>query len=366
MNPNVGRATLKFDGLPGAHEVPAEVLIRTLQGFQSSVWKLAAAGSDRVVQHRFRPTEAIKSEFQVRCVATPPGSFLLKVVVGTVIGIAPVDEIVSNEAPTVTPAAVLDQYTDFMSALSRRDERGMIEAVPDTRWRELLVKDCLKYLPEPDDDWWIDLSHDDALANKSVRLDRRVRAVARDILERGEEDVEDEMTFTARLDSVDFQRQSVKLFFVPTGKSLQCPYQFDEEDNLVASRRRLVEVRAKCIPDEFGYPAEVVEVRSIHPHDLSPLTISFIVEGSREFAIEPPLTLDPTQDDESKGQLLSVVNNLFGFDCCAASRSELEREVERTLLFLWDNYATEQDENMTEDAIRVAKVIRERMKPRGL
>ena len=361
MDPSLGQASLKFDGFRGTHEVPAEVLIQTLQGFQRAIWKIAAAGNARVVEQRFRPSDAIKSEFQVRCVATQPSSFALKVIVGAIIGAgAP-----SVEDTPVTPAAALEQYTKFMVGLSTRNDRMMREAVPDGRWRELLVEDALKYLPSSEDDWWVDLSTSAGELPQTVRLDRRVRALAQNILNTGIEETDDEITFIARLDSFDFQRQTVRLYFKPTKKSLSSKYKFDEEDNLLQSRRRLVEVRATCVLDAAGLPIEIVDVRSITAHDLSRLTVATIIYQDREFTVTPPLVLVPTQDEESEGQLLTVIDSEMGIDCCEASRSELEIEVDRTLVYLWDNYASESDENMTADAIRLANAIRARMKQRG-
>ncbi len=111
-----------------------------------------------------------------------------------------------------------------------------------------------------------------------------------------------------------------------------------------------------------GHPTSVIDVRSIVPHDLSPLVIAVIIDDDRQFEIDPPLVLEPRNDDDSKGYLLVVEELSLNLSVCATTRSDLESEVRSVLLFLWDNYANERDDNMTSDAIALKRAVRNRMK----
>ena len=368
--PNTGDLNLKFDGPSGGNQVTAEVLIRTLQGVQNAIWELAKFSTSEAIStppSRLRLPNAIKDTFAIHCRAVEPGSFLLKLAVGTVASLIALPAAESNQ---VAPSTVLSQYMDFMQAVSRMDDIGMKRAVPDSFWRERLVRESLKFLPKQEDNWWVDMQSSAEVQptgisqTRTIRFDKRYRAVAQHLLERGQSDSEEVTSFIARIDSVDFKTESITVFYPPTSKKLKFKYQFDAEVSLVESRRRLVEIKALCNLDAEGHPLSVTEVRSIAPHDLSPLNITtvFDVDNNREFIVSPPLRLIPKSDDDSNGSFIVVDDESLRLSACAGTRADLEEEVISTLIFLWDNYAEEDDETLSPDALELKVTIRSRMK----
>lgn len=104
------------------------------------------------------------------------------------------------------------------------------------------------------------------------------------------------------------------------------------------------------------------------PHDFSPLTVATVVDavGRREFSIRPALRLFPKSDDESRGELLVVEEPSLNITACAATRMELEDELNATLIFLWDEYAVADDQMLTTDARDLKAALRARMTVQGL
>jgi len=358
---NQGEFRLKFDGSKGGHQVSADVLIRTLQGIQSAIWQLANASTNRaiVAPNRVRQAKSVKDAFVVQCTAIEPGSVILRFVVGTV---AVVASSLFDEGPT--PNQILSQYASFMLAVVQKNDAEMKRVVPDSFYRERLVRESLKYLPKQDEDWWVDLQTDQfTLDGKAgIRLDRKCRVIAQKLLEMDDEDSGRAASFIARVDSVNFKTEQVDVYYEPTNRKFSLKYQFDTEDSLVESRRRMVEIKALCKLDSDGHPTSVIEVRSIIPHDLSPLVIAVVIDDDRQFEIDPPLVLEPKSDEDSKGYLLVVEEPSLKLSVCATTRSNLESEVSSVLLFLWDNYANEQDDKMTSDAIGLKRAVLNRMK----
>ena len=360
---NPSDLSLKFDSSSDGNQVSVDVLVRFLEGVQNAIWGLAKASTSRAIENpaRVRLEKNLRDEFTIQCTAAEPGSFLLRLVVGTT-AFVPSDKAIDLEP--VTPTQILRQYMEFVSAVSHKNETAMVKAVPDSFWRARLVRESLRYLPKQDETWWVDLQTNFD-TKTSIRFDRRYRAISQKLLDRGESDSEQVTSFIARIDSVDFLKEQVHVYYEPTNKKLKLNYQFDAEDSLVESRRRLVEIKALCNLDVDGHPTLVKEVRLITPHDLSPLVFSIVIDEDRQFEIEPKLVLEPKNDEDSKGDLLVVEESSLNLCVCAKTRSELENEVNSTLIFLWDNYAVESDLKMTKDAIRLKNAILARMKRVG-
>ena len=107
-----------------------------------------------------------------------------------------------------------------------------------------------------------------------------------------------------------------------------------------------------------GHSTAVIDATRVVPHDLSPLVIAVVIDIDRQFEIDPPLVLVPKCDDD----LLVVEEPSLKLSVCATTRSNLESNFSSILLFLWDNYANEQDDKMTADAIALKRAVLSRMK----
>jgi antitoxin (DNA-binding transcriptional repressor) of toxin-antitoxin stability system len=99
----------------------------------------------------------------------------------------------------------------------------------------------------------------------------------------------------------------------------------------------------------------------LEPVDLSSMTFDHVVWGERRLAIDPPLTLSPTMDDES-GQLFVLSDQGLGIHVFAPTRDQLMAELAEQLFFQWDAYACESPDRLTLPARQLPEDLINRMR----
>jgi hypothetical protein len=97
------------------------------------------------------------------------------------------------------------------------------------------------------------------------------------------------------------------------------------------------------------------------PIDLSPMIFDVIEWGNRRLEFLPPLTLEPTLDDESR-QLYRLEDQHLGIDVFAPTREQLSDELAEQIVFQWDSYAQEEPEKLTPAARRLRAALLERIR----
>ena len=85
-----------------------------------------------------------------------------------------------------------------------------------------------------------------------------------------------------------------------------------------------------------------------------------MASGETTLVIEPPLTLTPRLDEESK-QLYEVSDESLNLFASAYSRAELADEVAEQLCVLWAEYAQEIEERLTPKARLLGSLLRARL-----
>ncbi len=90
------------------------------------------------------------------------------------------------------------------------------------------------------------------------------------------------------------------------------------------------------------------------------MTFDRIEWGSRRFEIRPPLTLQPSMDEES-GRLYVLTDEVLGIHVFAETRAQLVEELAEQLVFQWDVYARELPERLTGPARRLREALRSRL-----
>lgn len=96
------------------------------------------------------------------------------------------------------------------------------------------------------------------------------------------------------------------------------------------------------------------------PIDLSPMTFDTIEWGTRRLECFPPLSIEPTRDQES-GHLYRLEDPRLGIDVFAETREQLADELAEQVLFLWDAYAQASPEKFTPAARRLRESLLDRM-----
>ena len=346
MNENSDSTELRITGSETADDtVPVDVLVRVLEGLQQTALIIAATINQRTVEQRFRPSEQLRQQCELRC-----GPLTHSNSVAVRIGFDPGEPVLFPDPPD---ERLMGRLLRFAGALARNDTESLNKIIPDARLRTLAFRKALNYLPQVGQRWNLELWNDGV---SPIRLGLAARQA---IDEWFRESAEEEMIVTGQLVRIDFETNKVVVRHPLTKKVLRCNYEIGSEDGLLENRRDWVQIHGRFELDRQKNPAKAIHVTRIEPLDLSPLTIDQVRNGSQTLRIEPPLELKPRLDEESK-RLLVVEDEEFDLLAFAATREELEAEVLSHILLLWNEYANEELDKLTP----VAQKLRERLRRR--
>ncbi|MEI7670834.1 MAG: hypothetical protein WCK00_01845 [Deltaproteobacteria bacterium] len=104
----------------------------------------------------------------------------------------------------------------------------------------------------------------------------------------------------------------------------------------------------------------IVNVESIVEVDLSPFYLQTLEHSGRTFTFTKPLVLIPDLDETK--QLYCLEYPTLGIDVYAYTRDQLELELWEQIAFLWDNYALDNDAELTEAALHLKKNLLDNLK----
>jgi hypothetical protein len=90
-----------------------------------------------------------------------------------------------------------------------------------------------------------------------------------------------------------------------------------------------------------------------HDTDTRPVVIDCVPYGNRTFHFKKYLELCPTYDET--GELLCLEYEPIGIHVFADTREELLAELAEQICMLWDEYACEDDKNLTPAAIQLKR-----------
>ena len=102
-------------------------------------------------------------------------------------------------------------------------------------------------------------------------------------------------------------------------------------------------------------------ITQAEPIDLSPMRFEQIEWAGRRLAIDPPLNLEPSIDEET-GQLYVLTDESLDIHVYAQTREQLADELAEQLLFQWDAYARESPQQLTPSAARLRESLLARVR----
>lgn len=314
------------------HQVSIETMTQVLTGVQKTVYLLGAARLKQPLQKRFVPNREIKSLYTLHCELSQPGSY--------VIPIAQIDQ-----AELLDELCILDDLTSLFSAVSTGLKENLYSLLPDSRYREKVLRELLHYLPKPGSRWGLSF---EAPGQSVIALETKtIRSVESWLIKA--EEIDTVMTVTGEMIRIDFDKNLLTLRYPPTNRELECVYVQDIEDSIIESRRELIQVTGRFILDADGHPKSLTDVTRIEPVDLSSFTFEVVEQNGRQLKIDPALVLEPILDEESS-QLLVVDEESLNLNVYAQTREQLADDIVSELFFLWDEYAAEDPENLTQKA----------------
>lgn len=111
-------------------------------------------------------------------------------------------------------------------------------------------------------------------------------------------------------------------------------------------------------PEFAGQDVEVVVILSpldagkptarITPNDFNPMIYEIIERHGRTLYFDPPLTFKPYLDET--GELLIISDDALSLHVYARTRAQLTEDLWAEIFFLWDEYAKESPDKLTDQA----------------
>jgi hypothetical protein len=326
------------------HQVSIETMTLVLTGVQKTVYLLAAAKLKHTLQKRFVPSRDIKNLYTLQCTTPEPGSYVI-----------PLAQFEPSSPLEETP--ILEDLTKLLDAVTTGLQNDLQSLLPDSRYREKVLRELLRYLPKPGSRWGLSFQQS---GQPAINLESKAIRTVESWLVQAEE-TDTIMTVTGELIRIDFDKNLVTLRYPPTNRELECSYVQDIEDSIIESRRELIQVTGRFTLDTDGHPKSLTDVTRIEPVDLSSFTFESVEQNGRRLNLDPELALEPVLDEESY-QLLMVSDESLNIHVYAQTREQLADDLVSELFFLWDEYALEEPDNLTPKALQLRESLLNRCK----
>jgi hypothetical protein len=225
------------------------------------------------------------------------------------------------------------------------------DLVPNDRLRDRILVSFENLSPPPGSGYRFSLMNG---AGRLVTFDESLASRIQNLLN-GPEERAEVQTVTGELQALDFSEGKLTIFYLPKSRELECFYDETIEPMLLEKRRDLIQVTGPVAMDVEGYPKKMTDVDRITDVDLTPFVLNEVTRGQIRIRFREPLTLVPKLTESQ--QLMFLEDETFGIEVFAPSRSELLEELKEQVIMLWTEYATEDDDNLSD----LAKALKKRL-----
>ena len=331
------RLTNEEDGI---HEVPADVLVRTLAGMQQLVYLVATSQEQRTIRDRFRLTQEIQQRYSLSCRIPEPGSYAMPIALGT----GEVDSSLFTNYQEL-----LDIAENILSAIHQGTVERLVDLMPDSKLRNRALREIRKLLPKPGEGWRFGFQHGEQ-PEILLSSDSAIALIDQELTQNSPEDTV--MTVTGELIRIDFDSRIVVLRYPPTHREIDCVYVEELEETMIENRRGLIQATGQFTLDQEGNPVKLSNVTRLQPVDLSPITLKVVHWGDRTFRFYQPLVLHPQLDEDSQ-QLYVVEDPSLTLIAYAQTREQLLQEINEQVALIWDEYVQAEDETLALDALEL-------------
>jgi hypothetical protein len=346
-------ATLRLFGADAEqNSVPFDVLARVLEGMQHVVYLLASAADPRLTaRQRFKPSQEVKQRYQLRAEVPQAGSYAVPLTIGS-------PELPLPLSTEVTPAAILAKLDEAFQAVATGAQDTLRQVIPDAAFRTRVMRHLTAFLPKAGERWAFGFKRS---TGNEVELNHRAARQISEWLQAEVAGDEAVLSVIGELQEINFAEHKLLVLYRPTSTPIECLYDPDIEETMIASRRDNVQVTGRFELDGNGNPRKLTDVTRIDVVDLSPLVLEEVELGERVLKFDQPVVLHPSLDEET-GQLYVVEDPDLGLDAFGYTRDELLDEVNSQLLTLWDEYANEEPDKLTASARRLRDRLRTRIR----
>lgn len=352
---------LHWDGadteLHQKHVIDADTLVATVSGLQELLYLLAMDIEGQDVRVRARVPQQYHSRCRLTFDAVAAGGFKLTAKVGAkddVTGKAFVPEL--REKCFGVMEILTNQGEEAESA------KAFARLVPNPALRKRITKACDALIPKAGSGRCFGLRWGSRNAFIITEKSRQRLSV---MSHSGIETAAPILSIvTGRLQEMDFERHSFRLYYPPSGTIVTCQYDEDDELTLVENRREFVQVKGIVTLNKSGIPTQIASVESVTDLDLSDMEINRIpLANGGELALETKLVITPTLSDDGQ-QILEAVDAESGINTFGQTREELLQAVYEDIEAIWFHYV-ENDGPLTDEAARIGNWWRENARLAG-
>ncbi len=342
-SPHPDQLTFKLHPNGGGSEVPAAVLAQSLTTLQELIDLFALQEEGRSLKQRLRMPEELKNKYVLCCRPPERGSFAIA---GRVANFT--DDAAANGKIT----AVMTRFHRFNEAASLGEMDEMARLAPDRGIRSRALDGLIKLCPPAGSGYRAELFNG---TTEGLQLTEALPARLERLRKSPVEEAELQ-TVTGRLERISFSERQLTISYAPKGRWLECTYDESVEPMLLEKRRDLIQVTGRVIMDEEDHPKKIVEVEQVRELDLSAFVLGELKADGVELKLRRgSMQLQPSLSESE--QLIRLEYDAWSLDVFAQTRSELFGELQEQLAMLWLEYACEDDEALSDQALKVKQQL---------
>lgn len=336
MNDEKTKFWLRFEGASAKeHRLPALMLVRALEQFQKAVHYIAMVKQGIEINKRARVPSEIEKKFSLICDVSQASSFAQPVHIGE-----RGQDLFTEEIDDLS-----ERVCDTLGAINEGNEDRFLKSIPSRHYRNMILK-CVQGM-QPSSGSGIVLNLQD--------YRQRPLIDGRNSLERieklkfvPEQDCSQTLAYVnGTLVEMKFNENRLRLQLLNSKRSVDLNYGLDFEEKLFELRREVVQIHGNIVYDTEGVPETISDIDDVLEIDQSPIYTGEIRTGAR--VLQPVRAIEFHVAFNKETELYEIEGE-FGVILAAETRPQLESILDEELAMLWQEYAKEDPENLTDKA----------------
>ena len=336
-------------GESDSHKVPVSILIAMLSNLESLFYLMANEDEGFSYSSRLKISEDTRKKYKFLCETPKEGSYSLPIEVESP---PKTGELFYENEPTVVKFKNLLTKNSSVNVLYNkyfRTHESRLKATTLTR----------AAFPREDSPYNVRIFSGSGEYRDSRLIQNDVEILIKEI-QYNLNNVPNFSIVSGYLRKIDLAGNLIELSYPPTHRTFKCYYQSDEiEESILRlaaeDKDRLLQISGDLILDKNDEPKKLSNISSVNSMDETPIEISYFERENKRFSFREPVRFVPHLD-ESK-QLYILEYPKLGVDISVYTREDLKEEIEDQIVFLWEEYAKEDDDKLTVSAIELKRNI---------
>ena len=314
--------------------LPVEYMINLLSNMQDLMYFIASAKENKSYDQRFKTSKSVKENYIMECELPKKGCYAQTIAIEDRM-MPLLDGVYKNH--------IADDIKKLIKDIKDNNIDSISKIFPNLKQVTKALTFVKNAFPSANDKIYVAVNNDAELDSRTIQKKTS------SIIDTVQHKIEDHRgVVTGRLKAIDFEGKKIVIQYPITKKDLNCCYNDDIEDMLIENRRQLIQITGDVILDDDENPQKISDVVNIQEVDLSPLDLNEITGKNIRLRFKKPLRLTPFLDETK--QLYCIELPELNIDVCEYTRADLENAVSEQFLFLWQEYALEDENNLTKQA----------------